>query len=117
MEKFLEILTEYKAEIASVVLFILGVITLIVKRRPKSVDEVLSILYGVGSQVSAFVSAVEVPGEGSWKKEQVISMCLLEVRKRLKRPLSQQEMTDFSEYFGSLVESVLEAPQKKGVNQ
>lgn len=117
MEKFLEILVNYKAEIVSAAVFILGVITLCIKRRPKSVDEVLEIVHGVGCLVPYYVSAVEVPGDGDAKKTQVISMCISAVKKKLKRPLSNQEIVEFSDYFGQQVEAVLETPQKKGVSK
>lgn len=117
MEKLLEFLNEYKDLLVSVIVFILGVVTLCVKRKPASVDEVLSILHEVGSSVPCYVSAVEEPGNGNVKKEKVISMCFSQVSKKLHRPLSDQEKVEMGNYFGLLIESVLETPQKKGVNQ
>lgn len=111
--EFVEYLKVHPELIASFILFVLAIITLIVKRKPKSLDEFVSILSDVCSSVSSKMVSVEVPGHGIEKKEKVISLCLAEMSTRLHRVLTDKESAIVRLNVSDQIESVMDAPHRK----
>lgn len=115
MENILNFLKEWSPYIVSGIIVVLDILILLLKRRPKTFDDFILALHDVRAEVACFVSDVEVPGEGSAKKNEVIKLSLDLLSRLLKRPLSDTEITMATNDISRQIEEVLEAPQKKGV--
>lgn len=113
--EFVNYLKDHPELIASAILFVLALITLIIKRRPKSLDEFVSILSDVVTGVADYMNQVEVPGNGIIKREKVISLCTEEMSKRLKRPLTVQEEAVVRLNVSDQIEKVMDAPHRKEI--
>lgn len=111
--EFVEYLKEHPELIASVICVVLSTILLFIKRRPKSLDEFTAILSDVCTLVAAKVKNVEVPGHGIEKREKVISSCIQDMSKRLKRKLSPHEEAVIRLEVSEQIEDVLDAPHRK----
>ena len=109
----IEYLMNHPELIASVVLFVLTIICMIIKRRPKSLDEFVTIISDICKEIPNYIVSVECPGHGEDKKEKVISLALKETAKRLGRSLTDQETASCWIYYSEMIEKVLEAPQRK----
>lgn len=116
MENFVKFLSEYKELLVSVLCVLLAIIAMIIKRRPKTLDEFIQIVFSVCQQVPSMVLEVECPGNGETKKRTVIVAACQVVSSILKRDLTDKEIQYCEKIFGSLIESILAAPQKKGVS-
>lgn len=116
MENFVNFLIEYKEILVSALGVLLTLIFVIIKRRPKSIDEFLSVLYEVAAILPDLINKVESPGLGEEKKIAVMSTARKLVQKKIGRPLSNDEISHCEVFIGSMIESILSTPQKKGVS-
>ena len=113
MKTFLEIITEYKIEIISGLCLLISVISLIVKRKPKSIEDFLYILDEVVIQLPRAISDVERPGDGLKKKNEVYEWAINRIASKLGRKLDNTELKMASSAILSQIESILSTPQKK----
>lgn len=118
METALNFIKEYGSSIIAALSVIVGIVAILVKKRPKTLDEFTSLLNEVLSNVPYLVSIQECrygAGHGNEKKTAVLVQAAREMTSRLGRELSKDESDYCLSKVSSLVEEVLEAPQKKGV--
>lgn len=114
MEEVLTFLKENYQLIISLSILILSLISIVVKKRPKTLDDFIQVSGQVIGKVAEWVKQVEIPGHGDDKKIAVINLALKEAKKKLGRNLSETEIVSIYKQVGSQVESVLDAPSKKG---
>ena len=97
-------------------IFIIELIILLFKRKPKTLDEFLFILHEVAAnRLPILINEVEKPGLGLEKKEFVRLGAYRIVKKELGRELSSKEIEVFNNYICQAIEMILSTPQKKGV--
>ena len=112
MEK---ILKDYGVYMFLGLIFIIEIIIMIIKRRPKTLDEFLMILHEVAAnRLPGLINDVEKPGLGSFKKESVRNSAYRLVKAQLGRDLSSKELEVFNDYICYAIEMILSTPQKKG---
>lgn len=114
----LEFLKEYKEVLVSGLAVILTIICMIIKRKPKTIDEFAKILDDVCLGVPAVVSKQEEvygSGHGLSKKKDSYEVLYNRFVSRLGRKLSEDEEFIVFNRINKQIEDVLEAPQKKGV--
>lgn len=117
MEALLNFIKEYGALILAALSVVVGVVAAIIKRRPKTLDEFISIVSEVNNNIPYLVSIQEQrigSGYGDQKKTAVLTEALREVSSHLGRVLSNEESDYCISQFSSMVECVLDTPQKKG---
>ena len=105
----------YELVIALITLIVSCVIAII--RKKPSQDLIGTIKADILEFLPFVIEAVEYPGDGSIKKQKVISACLLRINKMLGRSLSDEEASYWSKFLSSAIESVLTTPQKKEVSK
>lgn len=110
---FVDYLLEHPELIASSILFVLTLILMFIKRRPKSLDEFVMLLDDVCKSIPEWTSAVESPGNGVQKREKVISLGLSAMANAMKRPLTDRECAVCRITFSDQIEKVLDAPHRK----
>ena len=99
--------------IVSIATLVAEIIFVIIKRRPKTLDDFIFALNEVRSSISLLVERVEVPGNGSEKKQSVIDGALTVLSRLLGRELSEKEKVYAVKLFDVDIENVLSAPTKK----
>lgn len=112
---FLDFLNAYKEVLIGSFCVLLTLLSILLKRKPKTIDDFLLCLDEVGLAVPKLVSSVECSGEGFRKKTAVISSAEKILSKKLGRNLSSTEKEYFNTFISNCIEEVLTAPQKKGV--
>lgn len=115
MNNFINFLQEYKSLIVSFATFILTLILIFIKRRPKTLDDFVSSLDEVLVTVPSIINSVECPGNGLAKKKEVLSISIHLLQKKLGRDISKSELDYAYRKIDSSIELILSTPQKKGV--
>lgn len=113
MSQFLSFIKENKELIISALTLALTLVCVLVKRKPKTLDEFTLAVSDVVSCVAVLVSKVEKPGEGQSKKNEVLNIALHLVSQKLGRKLSNKEREILIDKVSEQIEEVLKAPQKK----
>ena len=114
MNEFVKFIREYGVYILESLTFVCFVITLFIKRRPKTLDDFLYCLSEVRSNLPAFISKVECPGNGSTKKAAVLKAADSMLSHKLGRKTTKKESEIAANLFSSDIEAILSTPQKKG---
>lgn len=117
MENFVNFLIEYKELLVSVLCVILTFVGILVKRKPKTLDEFIACVDDVLTGVPSYVWFVERPGDGSAKKSEVIDLAAADLKKKLGRDLTSMESKYFLDHIDEVIEMTLKAPQKKEVSK
>lgn len=113
MSEFLNFLVSYKEIILISLSILLSLLTILLKNKPKTLDDFKLAVSEVLSLVPELVSKVERVGCGSQKKEEVISTCLNLVHRALGRSLSNSEIDYIRSEVSESIEEVLSTPKKK----
>lgn len=119
MGLFVNFIKEYGSTIIAALSVIVGIVAVFVKRRPKTLDDFTASLNEVLSNVPYFVNVQERrygAGHGDEKKAAVLVEAAKLMKSYLGRELSPEESEFCLIHFNSMVEAVLTAPQKKGVD-
>lgn len=106
---------KYGLYILAIFSILLELIVILIKRKPKTFDDFVSILSECALSLPSMISSVEVPGKGYEKKIAVIDSFKKLVSKKLGRALSNKEMKIFSDFVSSQIELILTTPQKKEI--
>lgn len=114
MTEFIEFCREYGVYILTLLCFIIEIIFLVVKRRPKSIEAFKLAVQEALALVPELVISRERPGEGDLKKEEVISHSIYLVSRSLGRKLSDYESVIVRNSVSDKIETVLATPTKKG---
>lgn len=115
MKEFISFLEDYKEVLISCLCAILTIIAILVKRKPKTLDDFLLCIKEVSCSLPELINSVECVGLGSTKKKKVEQACLNLMSSKLGRRLSDTEMELCLREFDSSIEAILSTPQKKGV--
>ena len=115
MNQFIEFMREYWFQLATGVFAVVEIILIIVKRKPKSIDDFKLVLEEVLAAVPELVISRERPGEGSTKKLEVITSCIALVSNKLGRKLTDSEKGIITSQVASKIETVLSTPTKKEI--
>lgn len=115
MNQFIEFLKEYWFQLATGIFAVVEVILLIIKRRPKSLDDFKLALLDALAAVPDYVCQVEVPGNGAEKRAKVLKACVALISKKLGRSLTDSEVALVSQSIIEQVETVLSTPTKKEI--
>ena len=99
--------------IVGILTLVVEIIFVIIKRRPKTLDDFIFALTEVRTEVANIVSYVEVPGNGQEKKAKVIDIASKLLCKLLGRELTDKEKVYAVKLFETDIENVLSAPTKK----
>lgn len=116
MTEFVNFCREYGLYILHVLSLIIGVIFIIIKRKPKTVDDFLYCLNEIRLLVPQVVNEVECPGNGESKKAAVIECLINLFEKTLGRKTTEKEKEIAANLLSSDIEVVLSTPQKKENN-
>lgn len=115
MTEFVEFCREYGVYILTAFCFVIEIIFIFIKRRPKSVDDFLYCLNEIRLLVPDYVATVECPGNGEVKKSTVIKILVELFEKKIGRKATDKELLIVSEFLSKDIEAVLAAPQKKEI--
>ena len=115
--KMIEFLNEYKEVLVSGLAVILTLICMLIKRKPKTIEEFALILNSVLNDLPSLINKVEVPGNGLAKKKEVRSLAISLCEAKLGRHLSSHEEDIAFVNIDKQVEDILTTPQKKGVSK
>lgn len=116
MQTFVNFIKEYGSIIIAALSVIVGIVAILVKKRPKTLDEFCSIVNEVLSDVPYMVSIQECrygAGHGNEKKTAVLVEAMHQITSKLGRKLSSEESDACLSKVSSMVEEVLDAPEKK----
>lgn len=113
MSDFLQILNDYKEIIVSCAVFLLVLLAILLKKRPKTLDDFKFAVSEALNLVPSLVIKVERPSNGAEKKSQVIDACLVAVSSYLGRPLTDSEKSYVRKEADITIEGVLSTPKKK----
>ena len=116
MTELFNFLKEYGVYILTFACFVIELVFIFIKRKPKTVDDFLYCLNEIRTLVPLYVSDVEVPGNGDIKKSTVIQVLTSLFEKKLGRKITDRECVILTEFLDKDIEAVLTAPTKKGVN-
>lgn len=111
---YVNFIKEYGSLIFSALVILLDVIILLVKRRPKTLDDFLYCLKSAVELLPGFIIQVEKPGEGASKKSDVIQYAMAIIEKDLGRNLSDSEYQFAYGQLSNQIEFILSTPTKKG---
>lgn len=114
MNAFIEFLKQYWFQLVTGLFALIQIILIIVKRKPKSVDDFRLALFEALASIPELVTACERPGEGVLKRTEVEIGCLKYIEKVLGRSLSQNEIDLVKTDVDNKIETVLSTPTKKG---
>ena len=115
MTEFIEFCREYGVYILTFACFVIEVIFIFIKRKPKSIDDFLYCLNEIRLLVPEVVSKVEKPGNGEAKKSTVIKVLSSLFEQKLGRKITEKESAIVLDFLASDIEAVLAAPQKKEI--
>lgn len=116
MTEFFEFCREYGVYFLTLLCFIIEIIFLVVKRRPKSIDDFKLAFEEALALVPELVISRERPGEGELKKKEVITSCSYLVSRLLGRKLSDYETVIIRDAVSDKIETVLSTPIKKEIS-
>lgn len=111
---YVNFIKEYGGLIFSALLILLDVIILLIKRRPKTLDDFLYCLKSAVEVLPGLISHVERPGDGASKKSDVIQYAMAIIEKDLGRTLSDTEYQFAYGQLSNQIECILSTPTKKG---
>ena len=111
----IDFLKEYKEVLVSGLVVILTLICMLIKRKPKTIEEFALILNSVLNELPSLINKVEIPGNGLAKKKEVRSLAISLCEAKLGRHLSPLEEDIAFVNIDKQVEDILTTPQKKGV--
>lgn len=115
MKEFIEFLKEYWFELSAGLFALIEIILIIVKRKPKSIDDFKLAVQEALAIVPELVLSCERPGEGYLKKQEVILSSLKLVSRLLGRKLTDNEVRFVSDSVSDKIETVLSTPTKKEI--
>ena len=116
MNLFMSWLKDNYELIIALVTLIVSVVVAALRKKP-SQDLTGTIKADILEFLPFFIEAVECPGNGDIKKQQVITASLVRISKILGRGLSKEEASYWSKFLSSSIEAILTAPQKKEVSK
>jgi len=116
MNLFLSWLKENYELIIALITLVASCLVAALRKKP-SQDLLGTIKADILEFLPFVIEAVEYPGDGSIKKQKVISACLIRINKMLGRSLSEEEVSYWSKFLSSSIEAVLTTPQKKEVSK
>ena len=100
--------------ILTVLSILIEVLILVIKRKPKTLDDFYDILSDtVANSLPLLICSVERPGDGVQKKQKVLDEAKKLVIKKLGRVLSSKEERIFHQFISNRIECILETPTKK----
>lgn len=114
MQAVINFIQTYWTYISAGILILIEVLILILKKRPKSIDDFKSCLDQVINLVPHLILDAEHPGDGEKKKELVVAYALAMFKKLLNRDITDSEYHIVKEAVQEQVELILSTPQKKG---
>lgn len=113
MNAFIEFIKEYWFQIAYGCFTALMIVLIIIKRKPKSIDDFKLALFEALSFVPELVISRERSGEGSSKKSEVLLSIRRYISSKLGRDLSVSEEAMINAQAALKIETVLSTPKKK----
>lgn len=113
MDSFINFLREYKEVILSALAVLLTFICILIKRKPKTLDDFTLALSDVLNFVPSLVIKAEEPKNGEAKRDKVLQASLSLMSSSLQRALTSKERSIVIKSVSEQIESVLTAPQKK----
>lgn len=113
MVSFINFLREYKEVIIGILCVILTFLSILIKRKPKTLDDFTLALSDILNVVPSLVIKAEEPKNGEAKKDKVLQASLSLMSSSLQRPLTSKERSIVIKSVTEQIESVLTAPQKK----
>ena len=115
MTEFIEFCREYGVYLLTFACFVIEIVFIFIKRKPKSIDDFLYCLNEIRLLVPEYVSGVECPGNGDVKKSTVMKILLQKFESRIGRKITEKESEIVANFLSSDIEAVLTAPQKKEI--
>ena len=112
---FVNFLKDYGVYILTFVCFVVEIVFIFIKRKPKTVDDFLYCLNEIRTLVPLYVSDAERPGNGEIKKAAVIQVLTSLFEQKLGRKITDKESVIVADFLANDIEAVLTAPTKKGV--
>lgn len=113
MSKFFDFLNTYKEVLLTCLAIFISFIGVLVKKKPKTVDDFKLALSEVLSLVPSLVIKVERPSCGEEKKNEVLKACVKAVSTRLGRSLCDSEKSFIIDEVSKSIEECLSTPTKK----
>lgn len=113
MKPFFDFILENRKEIICFLTLIVGVISIFIKRKPKTIDDFTLALSEVINLVPELIIKFEEPSHGTEKKEKVISSALRLVKLSLGRSLTNSEKSIITSKVSEKIETILATPKKK----
>lgn len=113
----LDFIKTYGSLVVGFLCLFFTLLCIVLKRRPKTLDEFISIINEVLKDVPYMVAIEELKvgsGNGSHKKSLVITEALERISALMGRDLTKEEEDTCICSISSMIESTLCAPQKKG---
>lgn len=106
---WIEILKEYKEVIVTLVTFLILAVVGLIKKKTKLGNYLDTILKDVYEVLPSLIDKVEVPGQGSTKK----NMVLVLVQQYLFKKYKFLDFEKIEQQVSNQIEEVLKTPQKK----
>lgn len=116
MTEFIEFCREYGVYLLTFACFVVEIIFIFIKRKPKTIDDFLFCLNEIRVFVPDLIKQVETPGNGDVKKATVIKVCGELLEKKLGRKITEKECAVLSNLVGQDIEAVLSTPKKKEIS-
>jgi len=114
MQEFIAFIKEYKEVLIGAVCVLISIISLFIKRKPKTLDDFLVLLKEVCLSLPELINQVEESGHGDRKKFLVQTSAINLMSKKLGRKLTEKEMDVVNSEVAECIEAILSTPQKKG---
>lgn len=120
MEAFVNFIKEYGSTIIAALSVIVGIVAVLVKRRPKTLDDFREYVFEVVQDLPDIINLCEdqcstLPGsQGAVKKSLALTSACSALRSLLGRSLSKTEGEYAVSVFSKSIEDILSTPQKKG---
>ena len=112
--EILDFLKEWSPVIVPGLIIFLDLLILILKNRPRTLDDFSSCLEYVKNILPDLIVSVEHPGDGQSKKNLVIKGAAKVFSRRFGRDLSVSEYNIIQKAISEQIEIILSTPQKKG---
>lgn len=117
MDNIINFITSYHQIIIGVLLIVLSIVSMLVKRKPKTLDDFISFVQEALNAVPDWMIKVERPGDGAQKLMEVQNLAYRYVKFRLGRKLTDQEIAYLEREVEKQVGSVMSAPSIAGKEQ
>ena len=115
MTEFIEFCREYGVYCLTFLCFVIEIVLIIIKRKPKTVDDFLLALNEVRTKLPELISKVECPGNGEVKKNKVMEIAEKALTKSISRGLSDKEFAAVRKILSDDIEAILSTPTKKEI--